>query len=133
MGWKKPLKPTEGELQILIVLWKKGPCTVRDVNQVLADNKEVGYTTTLKLMQIMLEKGLLSRSRQGKSHIYSAVVSEDLTQKQLVEKLLDTAFHGSALKMVMQALGSKKSSPQELKEIKEFIKQLETGKKGGTT
>ena len=133
MGWKKPLKPTEGELQILIVLWKKGPCTVRDVNQVLAGNKEVGYTTTLKLMQIMLEKGLLRRSRQGKSHIYSAVVSEDLTQKQLVEKLLDTAFHGSALKMVMQALGSKKSSPQELKEIKEFIKQLETGKKGGTT
>ncbi|MCZ6520996.1 MAG: BlaI/MecI/CopY family transcriptional regulator [Bacteroidetes bacterium] len=133
MGLKKPLKPTEGELQILIVLWKKGPCTVRDVNQVLADNKEVGYTTTLKLMQIMHEKGLLRRSRQGKSHIYSAVVSEDLTQKQLVEKLLDTAFHGSALKMVMQALGSKKSSPQELKEIKEFIKQLETGKKGGTT
>lgn len=133
MGLKKPLKPTEGELQILIVLWKKGPCTVRDVNQVLAGNKEVGYTTTLKLMQIMHEKGLLRRSRQGKSHIYSAVVSEDLTQKQLVEKLLDTAFHGSALKMVMQALGSKKSSPQELKEIKEFIKQLETGKKGGTT
>ena len=133
MGWKKPLKPTEGELQILIVLWKKGPCTVRDVNQVLAGNKEVGYTTTLKLMQIMHEKGLLRRSRQGKSHIYSSVVSEDLTQKQLVEKLLDTAFHGSALKMVMQALGSKKSSPQELKEIKEFIKQLETGKKGGTT
>ncbi|MCZ6694281.1 MAG: BlaI/MecI/CopY family transcriptional regulator [Bacteroidetes bacterium] len=133
MGLKKPLKPTEGELQILIVLWKKGPCTVRDVNQVLADNKEVGYTTTLKLMQIMHEKGLLRRSRQGKSHIYSSVVSEDLTQKQLVEKLLDTAFHGSALKMVMQALGSKKSSPQELKEIKEFIKQLETGKKGGTT
>lgn len=133
MGWKKPLKPTEGELQILIVLWKKGPCTVRDVNQVLAGNKEVGYTTTLKLMQIMHEKGLLRRSRQGKSHIYSTVVSEDLTQKQLVEKLLDTAFHGSALKMVMQALGSKKSSPQELKEIKEFIKQLETGKKGGTT
>ena len=133
MGWKKPLKPTEGELQILIVLWKKGPCTVRDVNQVLAGNKEVGYTTTLKLMQIMHEKGLLIRSRQGKSHIYSAVVSEDLTQKQLVEKLLDTAFHGSALKMVMQALGSKRSSPQELKEIKKFIKQLETGKKGGTT
>lgn len=133
MGWKKPLKPTEGELQILIVLWKKGPCTVRDVNQVLAGNKEVGYTTTLKQMQIMHEKGLLRRSRQGKSHIYSSVVSEDLTQKQLVEKLLDTAFHGSALKMVMQALGSKKSSPQELKEIKEFIKQLETGKKGGTT
>ena len=133
MGLKKPLKPTEGELQILIVLWKKGPCTVKDVNQVLAGNKEVGYTTTLKLMQIMHEKGLLIRSRQGKSHIYSAVVSEDLTQKQLVEKLLDTAFHGSALKMVMQALGSKKSSPQELKEIKKFIKQLETGKKGGTT
>jgi len=133
MGWKKPLKPTEGELQILIVLWKKGSCTVRDVNQVLAGNKEVGYTTTLKQMQIMHEKGLLRRSRQGKSHIYSSVVSEDLTQKQLVEKLLDTAFHGSALKMVMQALGSKKSSPQELKEIKEFIKQLETGKKGGTT
>ena len=81
----------------------------------------------------MHEKGLLRRSRQGKSHIYSSVVSEDLTQKQLVKKLLDTAFHGSALKMVMQALGSKKSSPQELKEIKEFIKQLETGKKGGTT
>ena len=133
MGWKEQLKPTEGELQILMVLWKKGPCTVRYVNQELAGNKEVGYTTTLKLMQIMHEKGLLSRSRHGKSHIYSAEVSEDLTQKQLVEKLLDTAFHGSALKMVMQALGSKKSSPRELKEIKEFIKQLEKGKKGGTT
>lgn len=117
-------KPTEKELEILQVLWKLGPATVRQVNDQLSENKEVGYTTTLKLMQIMLEKGILDRKSIGKSHEYIALVSEEDTQKTLVNQLMQSAFQGSAMKLVMQALGNKKSTSKELEEIKKFIDQL---------
>ena len=118
-------KPTDGELQILKVLWKHGPSTVRVVNEQLNLKKAVGYTTTLKIMQIMFEKGLLDRTKSGKTHIYRSLVSEESTQKQLINKLLDTAFQGSAMKMVMQALGSRSSTKEELDEIRDFLDQLE--------
>lgn len=123
-------KPTNSELEILRVLWSGGPQTVRSVNELLnqrraATSKEIGYTTTLKLMQIMHTKGFLQRHKEGKTHIYQAAVSEKATQQQLIDRLLDTAFHGSAMKLVMQTLGSRKSSPEELGEIRAFLDQLE--------
>jgi BlaI family penicillinase repressor len=122
-------KPTNSELEILRLLWQKGPQTVREINEAMneqrrADAKAIGYTTTLKLMQIMHEKRLLSRRREGKTHIYRAAVTEKATQQQLLDRLLDTAFHGSAMKLVMQALGSRESSPEELDEIRRFLDQL---------
>lgn len=122
-------KPTDAELEILRILWSNGPSTVRNVNVELNEKREVGYTTTLKQMQIMIDKGLLSRKKSGKTHIYEAKATETITQKKLVEKLLDTAFQGSAMKLVMQALGNRKSTAEELQEIKNFIHKLEGGKK----
>ena len=123
-------KPTNSELEILRVLWNGGPQTVRSVNELLnqqraASDKEIGYTTTLKLMQIMHNKGFLQRHREGKTHIYQAAITEKATQQQLIDRLLDTAFHGSAMKLVMQTLGSRKSSPEELDEIRRFLDELE--------
>jgi len=126
---KKLPRPTEGELEILRIIWMQGPSTVRVVNDHLAKVKEVGYTTTLKLMQIMSEKGLLTRDTSGKTHVYQSAVSQETTQAQLVSGLMDSAFGGSAMKLVMQALGNKKSSVAELKEIREYLDQLEKGKK----
>ncbi len=122
-------KPTEKELEILQVLWTQGPATVRAVNDRLGKGREIGYTTTLKLMQIMFDKGLVSRQKEGKTHIYSAEISEEKTQNQLLDRLLDTAFKGSAMKLVMQALGHKKPSKEELEEIRKYIDQLEGGMK----
>lgn len=123
------LKPTNSELEILRLMWRNGPSTVRFINERLneskaTDQKPTGYTTTLKLMQIMFEKGLLDREREGKTHIYRALISEKETQKQLVDKLMDAAFQGSAMKMVMQALGRKTTTPEELKKIKQYLDQL---------
>ena len=123
-----PLKPTEKELAILQVLWKKGPSTVREINEVLSKDNHVGYTTTLKLMQIMFDKGILTRERNGKTHIYSAELTQENTQRRLLDKLLEGAFEGSAMKLVMQALGNGKSSKAELEEIRKYIDQLEGGK-----
>ena len=122
-------KPTEGELEILQVIWANGPSTVRFVNDQMSKDKRVGYTTTLKLMQIMAEKGLLKRDTSGKTHIYKAAVSQQKTQQQLIDKLMTTAFGGSAMKLVMQALGNKKSTKDEIDEIRAFLDQLEGGKK----
>ena len=122
-------KPTEKELEILQVLWTQGPATVRTVNDHLGSDRDIGYTTTLKLMQIMFDKGLVSRKKEGKTHIYTAEISEEKTQKQLIDRLLDTAFKGSAMKLVMQALGHKKASKEELEEIRKYIDQLEGGMK----
>ena len=122
-------KPTEKELEILQVLWTQGPATVRAVNDRLGKGREIGYTTTLKLMQIMFDKGLVFRQKEGKTHIYSAEISEEKTQNQLLDRLLDTAFKGSAMKLVMQALGHKKPSKEELEEIRKYIDQLEGGMK----
>ena len=118
-------KPTESELEILQILWQSGPSAVRFVNNSLNKKREVGYTTTLKLMQIMLEKGLVERNAENRSHIYKAVVSEADVQRQLLKKFVDTTFRGSAMKLVMQALGNHNTSAEELEEIKALIQKIE--------
>jgi BlaI family transcriptional regulator, penicillinase repressor len=123
----KTLKPTESELQILQVLWQNGPSTVRYVNDKLNEERQVGYTTTLKIMQIMFEKKLVNRNEDGKTHIYEANINEKDAQNQLLDKLLDIAFKGSAMKMVMHALGNRKTSKQELDEIRKLLDKLEKG------
>ncbi len=123
----KTAKPTEKELEILQVLWQQGPATVREINTVLNATKNIGYTTTLKVMQIMYDKGFLSRQKSGKTHVYKATITKEGTQQQLLDKLLDTAFGGSAMKLVMQALGNRKSSQKELDEIRDYLDRLEGG------
>ena len=118
------IKPTEGEMEILQVLWQKGLCTVREVHEAL-DKKDSGYTTTLKLMQIMHEKGMVERDTNQKTHIYKAVVNQDKTEKQLVNKMIDNVFNGSAARLVMQALGNHSASADEIDEIKKYLEQLE--------
>lgn len=122
-------KPTEAELEILQVLWKFGPCTVRFVNDKLSEKKKVGYTTTLKIMQLMFEKKILKRDEKKRSHIYRAAVKEKDTQRLLLDRFLDTAFGGSAMKMVMQALGNHKTSKEEISRIRHFLDNLEGEKK----
>ena len=128
----KKLKPTESELAILGVLWTHGPSTVKFVNEHLnaqGPEKEIGYTTTLKLMQIMHEKEFLARKKNGRMHIYSPLITQKESQQNLVNELLDSAFQGSAMKLVMQALGNRRSTPQELDEIRAFLDQLEENPK----
>ncbi|NUQ26835.1 MAG: BlaI/MecI/CopY family transcriptional regulator [Saprospiraceae bacterium] len=122
-------KPTEAELEILQVLWQHGPSTVRFINDKLSEQREVGYTTTLKLMQIMLEKGILVRNTDSKIHVYRAAVGESDTQQQLLDKFVEATFRGAAMKMVMQALGNHKTSPAELDEIKALIDKIEKEQK----
>ena len=117
--------PTDRELAILGVLWVHGPSTVRAVHEALHADSETGYTTTLKLMQIMTEKGLLTRKGAGRQHIYKPAVSEERTQKQVVGDMLEKVFAGSAEKLVMRALDAKKVSPKELKRIREMLDQME--------
>lgn len=118
------LKPTESELEILQILWEKGNCTVRDVHEILEKNKEAGYTTTLKLMQIMLEKGLVARDASSKTHIYRALLNQEKTQQHLVDKMIDNVFNGSAARMVMQALGNHTASKEEIDSIKKYLDGL---------
>lgn len=120
-------KPSDGELEILQILWSEGPSTVRSINERLNLQRRVGYTTTLKQMQIMHEKGLLERDEQGRSHIYKPTAREHATQKALLDRIVETAFGGSALKLVMQALGGKRTSPAELAEIRAYLDRLEQG------
>ena len=108
-----------------MVLWEKGSCTVREVHETLAKNKDAGYTTTLKLMQIMHEKGLLKRDASARTHVYEAAFSRELIQEQQVERMIRTLFKGSAAKLVMQALGHHRSSADELAAIKAYLQQLE--------
>ena len=122
-------KPTDAELSILRVLWEKGPCTVRQIYEVLADGRELAYTTTLKLLQIMTEKGLTTREPLGlQQHVYSAHLSEEDTQRQLVSDLLHRAFGGSRSKLVMQALDVDKASPEELRVIRRLIARAQEKK-----
>ena len=123
----KQSKPTEAELAILNVLWERGPSTVREVQQDLKNTRGTGYTTILKLMQIMLEKGLLKRDDSSHAHIYRPVSTRGRTQKQLLSHLMDQVFDGSAQQLVMQALSSRRSTPEELAEIKKLISELEKG------
>ncbi|MDD4374425.1 MAG: BlaI/MecI/CopY family transcriptional regulator [Bacteroidales bacterium] len=128
MTLKSKYKPTDAELEILRVLWKEGGSTVRIINEILNAKREVGYTTTLKFLQIMEQKGMVKVDRSSRTHLYSALIREDETQKHLLDQLLQSAFGGSAKKLVMQALGNNKTSQKELEDIKNLIKQLEGGK-----
>ena len=121
MNTTKILKPTDSELEILQVLWDKGEATVREVHEQLIQTKDCGYTTTLKLMQIMFEKGLVIRDDSNRTHIYQANVSREKTQKQLVDKMVDALFSGSHSQLVMQALGSHTPSREELDEIQQLL------------
>jgi len=125
MARKKTTGPTGRELAILSVLWERGPSTVRDVHEALHQDTETGYTTTLKLMQIMVEKGLLVREDDGRRHIYRPALSEERTQREVVQDLLDRVFAGSAEKLVLRALSAKKVSPKELKRIREMLDEME--------
>jgi predicted transcriptional regulator len=118
--YKRPI-PTDREVTILGILWDKGPSTVREVNEAMNQDGATGYTTTLKLMQIMTEKGLLLRDESQFKHIYKPAISEEKTQKQLVGDLLDRAFAGSAEKLVMRALSAKKVSAKELGKIRKIL------------
>ena len=121
------VKPTNSELEILQVIWRKGSCTVRDVNEQLVKDKsaEIGYTTTLKLMQIMHEKGLLERETSSRTHIYKALISQTTTSQNLLDTLIETVFNGSAAQLVMQALSKKNSSREEIEMIKKYLDQLD--------
>ena len=120
----KYIKPTESELEILGVLWRNGLASVREVHEELAKTKDVGYTTTLKLMQIMHEKGLVKRDASVKTHIYQAAVSKEKTQKHLLGKMIDGLFGGSSTQLVIQALGNHKASQEELDAIQELLNNL---------
>ncbi len=120
MGRLRP-RPTDSELAILTILWERGPSTVRQVHEALADERDTGYTTTLKLMQIMADKGLVTRNESARTHVYSAMASEEQTQRQLVKDLVDRAFGGSAAALVLQALNAEGATPAELREIRKLI------------
>jgi BlaI family transcriptional regulator, penicillinase repressor len=124
----KQIKPTESELEILAVLWANENATVRIVHEELTKTKEAGYTTTLKLMQIMHEKGLVTRNTQSKTHIYTPALDREKMQIQFVNKMITNLFSGSSASMVMQALGGNKTSKEELTLIEELIATLKAKK-----
>jgi predicted transcriptional regulator len=114
-------RPTDAELEILRVLWERGPATVRQVHEALSGTRDTGYTTALKLMQIMADKGLVTRDESSRTHVYAARLSQEHTQRQLLNDLVDRAFGGSAAELVMRALSTRKSSDEELREIRRLI------------
>ncbi len=121
------IKPTEKELEILQILWMKGPVAVKDVHEAMGGEDQNGYTTILKLLQIMHEKGLVSRQKSGKMHLYEAIVSKKDTRQFMLDKMIHTVFQGSAMELVMSALGNKRSTKEELSEIKRYLEKLEGG------
>jgi predicted transcriptional regulator len=122
---RKPPRPTDAELAILRVLWERGPSTVREVAESLAEERETGYTTALKLLQIMTEKGLVKRDESRRSHVYKPLVPAEVTQRQLVRDLLERAFGGSTSQLVLRALSSKKATRAELAEIRKLIDDMD--------
>lgn len=122
------IRPTESELEILQVLWKMGLATVRDVHEELAKTKASGYTTTLKLMQIMDEKGLVARNTSSKTHVYRAAYTQEKAQSSALDKILSTVFEGSTSDLVIQALGHHKASKDEIDVIKKYLEQFGEGK-----
>jgi predicted transcriptional regulator len=120
-------RPTDAELAILRVLWERGPSTVRHVQEALSLLRPTGYTTALKLLQIMTDKGLVDRDESTRTHVYAARFSEDHTQQQLVGDLLDRAFGGSASKLVLQALATRRASAEELREIRRLLDEHKGG------
>lgn len=119
------IQPTDAELEILRVLWGLGPSTVREVHTVLRGKRDAGYTTVLKLMQIMHEKGLVHRNESSRAHVYRAAVTEADTQARMVDSLVDKAFSGSASQLVLRALSARPASAEELAEIRELLDKLE--------
>ena len=124
MAVSKNTKPTESELEILRVLWDKGTATVREVHEILAEHKDAGYTTTLKLMQIMFEKGIVKRDDSNKTHIYRPNITRENTQQQIVGKMINSLFGGSSTQLVMQALGNHAPNKEELEEIQKLLDNL---------
>lgn len=122
-------RPTEAELEILKVLWQQGACTVREVYESINSYKSIGYTTVLKLMQIMVEKGLVRRDEAQRAHVYEAQYEQEQTENQMVQDLVERLFDGSAMKLVMRALSSKKASQKELAEIRKVLDEYERGRK----
>lgn len=118
-------KPTDAELDILAILWREGPVSVRDVHRELSETRDVVYTTVLKTMQVMTDKGLVRRDTSQKSHLYEAVVSQEMVRENMVDKLLNTVFDGSPLKLVMHALGHGDTSKEDLDRIKQLIQNIE--------
>ena len=125
MTQKQPLRPTDSELEILQILWASGPSSVRFVNEKLNEFRPVGYTTTLKLLQIMNEKGITTRNTSTRTHIYAANIKEIETQGRLLKDFLKSTFRGSAMQLVMQTLGNHNATQEELDKIKSLIKKLE--------
>jgi BlaI family transcriptional regulator, penicillinase repressor len=123
-------KPTDAELAILRVLWERGPCTVRQVYDVLSEKRDFAYTTTLKLLQLMTEKGVTIREEQGRIHLYRAGFAQEDTQRRLVADLLDRAFGGSSAKLVVQALAAKPASAEELREIRRLLAEQKEKDRG---
>jgi len=124
---KSRRKPTDAELAILRVLWSRGPSTVREVAEAMG--REGAYTTILKLLQIMTDKGLVRRDESARTHVYKATASEDQTKRQLVADLLDKVFEGSSAKLVLQALSARAASPEEIDEIKKLLDSHRGGRK----
>jgi predicted transcriptional regulator len=122
-------RPTDAELAILRVLWQRGPSTVRQVLEALNQDRETGYTTALKTMQIMTEKGLVERDETDRTHVYQARLTQAQTQQQLVGDLLEKAFGGSASQLVLQALAARPASSDELAQIRQLLNELEGGKR----
>jgi predicted transcriptional regulator len=123
-------RPTDAELDILRVLWARGPSTVRQVHDILSVNRDFAYTTTLKLLQLMTEKGVAVREEDGRIHLYRAALAQEETQRHLVRDLLDRAFGGSPSQLVMQALAARPASTGELKEIRRLLKEYEENDRG---
>jgi predicted transcriptional regulator len=123
------IKATESELEILQVIWKKGQCTVREVHEELAKNKDAGYTTTLKLMQIMHDKGMVERDTTSKTHVYKALFTREQAQSNALDKILSTVFKGSTSDLVIQALGQHRASNDEIEAIKNYLNQFDNDKK----
>jgi len=121
----KQSKPTDSELNILKILWEQGPLTVREVHEKLDNTRQTGYTTTLKLMQIMTEKELVKRNESQRAHIYEAHIQQKDTQQNLVRNLLDQVFSGSTTSLVMQALSTKKASAEEIEQIRKMLDDYE--------
>jgi len=122
---KEKIKPTESEMAVLQILWQRGPSSVREVNDEFNKEREVGYTTTLKIMQIMAEKNYVSRDTESRTHIYTSKLKETEVRKDLIDRMVDGAFRGSAMQLVMQALGNHKTSKEELEDLKTLIEKIE--------
>lgn len=129
MSKEEKTNPTPSELEILQFLWKHGPSTVKQIHEELEKTKEVRYTTTLKTMQVMFERGMLQREAQGRKHIYRAAIAEEETQDVLLDRFLNKTFRGSALKLVMRALGNYDATQSDLNQLKDYIDQMEKTQK----